>query len=324
MTGPLAMLNTDKTFISRVEGYNLQPGNEKTLAAIVGPGYIKKLWMAIGGGNNPCLDGRLRLYYDGSSTPAMDIDLGSLLALHWGATGSNHVTTHTKAALDTAHWQLDFTLLFPIPFGVSVRVAYYLPNLSSQVAGLFSMVDYCLTSTDTANGLRLRCSGARFADQSVMRQIGDTATLLDTAGAIKTSPGTIAAPQQQVLTGPGSVVYISYVGGCNSTTGSLSWLERNFALSIDGEGTPSWETTGTEDTFDSGWYFDGLKDQPIGRYSYIATNQPTSMPYCIGMATDLLGKLGGLPFSQSALLQVLTEPAVTTGDRLSWAVLYYQ
>jgi hypothetical protein len=44
----------------------------------------------------------------------------------------------------------------------------------------------------------------------------------------------------------------------------------------------------------------------------------------MGMGTDLWSKWGGVPFTQSARLTILTESAVTTGDVFSYCVLYYQ
>jgi hypothetical protein len=37
-----------------------------------------------------------------------------------------------------------------------------------------------------------------------------------------------------------------------------------------------------------------------------------------------MSKWGGVPFTSSATMTALTEPACTTGDSLCWCVLYYQ
>lgn len=306
MSGPLASLSTDRTYISRVEGHNVASGTEYTLFNQTGPGYVRNLWMAVGGGNNPALDARIRVYYDGSATPAIDIDLGTLFATHWGANGNLFETDHTHVEIQSSNDSLSFLFEFPMPFGTSIRIAYYYPTGYSQTAGIFSMVTYALTATDEANGQRLRCQGARFADQHITRAAGDVNTLATITG------------------GPGSVVYASYVAGCLPGATAFTWLERNWAFYVDGEATPSVETTGTEDTFDSGWYFNGAKNYNAGRHSYVGTNAPSAQPYALGMVTDLWGKWGGVAFTDSLTLKVLTEGAVTTGDTFCYSVLYYQ
>jgi hypothetical protein len=190
-----------------------------------------------------------------------------------------------------------------MPFGRSIRVAYY--NIGAgQSANIYSMVTYSLTSTDGANGRRLRCQGARFADQKVSRSASETTTLAQISG------------------GPGSIVYHSQVGGIWAS--NLSWMERNFAITVDGEPQPQIVASGTEDWYDSAWYFGGWRDYNTSVHSYVTTNRPANNVNVVGMATDLWSKWGGVPFTKSALMQALPEPACTTGDTVCWCVLYYQ
>lgn len=303
MTSPLAQLGTTKLWMTQAERDVIASGAELTMLDVAGPGCVKSLWMAISGGNNPTLDARIRVYYDGAATPAIDIDLGTLLASHWGASGlitvdHMHSEPHPSTG-DTA-----FLINFPMPFGQHIRISYYFPPGSTQTAYVYYMATYELTATDLAAGQRLRCSGARYADQSVTRAAGDANTILNTSG------------------GPGSIVYIAYIGGVNA--GNLTWMERDFAFTIDGENTPSVRTTGTEDTFDSGWYFQGYSDTRLGRHSAIGANQPSAQTHAVGMVTDLWGKWGGVPYQSSARLDILSEAAVTTGDTFCYCVLYYQ
>ena len=60
--------------------------------------------------------------------------------------------------------------------------------------------------------------GVRYADQKVTRTASATTTLA------------------QITGGPGSIVYHSYVAGVGAS--NLTWLERNFAITVDGEPTP--------------------------------------------------------------------------------------
>ena len=86
------------------------------------------------------------------------------------------------------------------------------------------MPTYSLTPTDEANGQRLRYQGVRYADQKVSRVASATTTLA------------------QITGGPGTTVYHSYVAGVGAS--NLSWLERNFAITVDGEPTPQIIGTG--------------------------------------------------------------------------------
>ena len=262
--------------------------------------------MALGGGNGPALDARLRVYYDGAASPAVDIDMGTLLATHFGAgsVAGSHTLAHVHVEINSNNDNTGFLLTFPMPFGTRIRLAYYNAS-TTQTATIYSMASYALTATDQANGHRLRQQGARWLDQRITRTASQTTTLASISG------------------GPGWIVYHSQVCGVGAS--NLSWLERDIAIAVDGETTPAIVSTGTEDWFDSAWYFNGWKDFDAGVHSYVGTDQPPSPnQYVAGMATDLMSKWGGVPFTASATMTALTEPACTTGDSLCWCILYYQ
>ena len=305
MVNPLADLRSNKLEMVKVENVQVGYQAEQTLLDVSGPGNVVSLWMALGGGSMPALDARLRVYYDGSPTPAIDIDLGTLLATHWGAgaTYGSHSCTHVHAEINSNNYNTGFLITFPMPFGTEIRIAYYNPS-TTQVAVIYSMATYALSATDEANGKRLRQQGARYLDQAVTRAATDVTTLATITG------------------GSGWVVYHSMVGGVNAQNDS--WLERNIAFFVDGETTPSIQSTGTEDWYDSAWYFNGWKDYNTSAHSYVGTDNPPDMPYAVGMATDLWSKWGGVPFNSSITMRALTEAACTTGDTLCWCVLYYQ
>jgi Protein of unknown function (DUF2961) len=305
MVNPLATLRREKLRLEKVENASVPPNTERTLFDRSGPGVVISLWMALGGGNAPALDGRLRVYYDGAPSASIDIDMGTLLATHWGAgsASTSHSCEHVHVEINSENYDTAFLLTFPIPFGTSIRIAYFNIN-AGQTANIYSMVAYSLTPTDEANGQRLRYKGVRYADQKVTRTASSTTTLA------------------QITGGPGSIVYHSYVGGVGAT--NLSWLERNFSITVDGEPSPQIVATGTEDWFDSGWYFNGRRDYNTSFHSYVGTNRPASNVNVVGMATDLWSKWGGVPFTTSAVVRSLTEAGCTTGDTLCWCVLYYQ
>ena len=304
-TGPLAGLGTSKLYQSSLERQTVTSGDDLVLADITGDsGCVRSVWMAVGVGNNPTLDARLQVFYDGLTTPGLDMDLGTLLATHWQGQGHSLDLDHLHVEMDISNYELAFLFTFPMPFGSAAKVVYHYPAGYIEIALVFSMVTYTLGDADP--GMRLRSQGYRYADQKVTRAAGDVNTLMQI-----TNPG------------PGSVVYTSYVGGVDTTNSNLTWLERDFAFYIDGEITPSIRTTGTEDTFDSGWYFNGAANQTLGRHSFIGTCQPPVQPYCVAMATDWWGKWGGIPFNSTCTVRILTEAAVTTGDTFCGCTLYY-
>lgn len=305
MVNPLASLRQEKLRIEKVENDSVPPNTERTLCERNGPGVVHSIWMALGGGNVPALDARLQVYYDGSPSASIDIDVGTLLATHWGAGSANtsHSCEHVHVEINSGNYLTAFLLTFPMPFGRSIRIAYFNIN-AGQSATIYSMVAYSLTPTDEANGQRLRYDGARYVDQKVTRTASSTTTLAQITGS------------------PGSIVYHSYVGGVGAT--NLSWLERNFSITVDGEPIPQIVATGTEDWFDSGWYFNGRRDYATSFHSYVGTNRPAGNVNVVGMATDLWSKWGGVPFTTSAVVRSLPETGCTTGDTLCWCILYYQ
>jgi hypothetical protein len=69
-TGPLAGLGTSKLYQSSLERQTVASGDDLVLADITGDsGCVRSVWMAVGGGNNPTLDARLQVFYDGLTTP---------------------------------------------------------------------------------------------------------------------------------------------------------------------------------------------------------------------------------------------------------------
>lgn len=300
---PLAEVRSDPLKISKGEYASVSQGAEIDLLNTSGPGNIESIWMATGG-PGPSLDARLRIYYDGSGTAALDMDMGTLLAAHYGAGTAvgTHFTPHVQFQINSANYNTGWMITFSVPFGTSVRVAYY-ASTTAVSSMLFWMVTYSLYETDRASGQRLRGTGVRQPNAVALTAV-QTYQLANLTG------------------GPGTLLWLSYIGGFAGAT-NLSWMERNFSIAVDGEATPSMIASGTEDWFDSAWYFEGWRDFQSGLYSYVGTDASVSLPYAVGMATDFLGKWGGVPFTSSCVLTLETEAACTTGHSFCAALLYY-
>jgi hypothetical protein len=303
---PLAQagVRTGKLRMTRHEAVAVGASQSFTLLEVAGPGVVQSVWMAVSGGVGACLDGRLRVFYDGSATPAIDTDLGTLLATHFAADGANHITPHLHVEINKTTFENAFLLTFPMPFGTSIKVTYQ-NSPAPQPATVWAMLTYRLTATDDAAGLRLRCSGARYLDQAITRASNATNVLLNVSG------------------GPGWIVSHSYVAGAGAS--NTTWLARNVQVQVDGEATPQIVSSGTDNWFDSGWLYFGRRDYSIGRHSYVGASQPPAPnQYAAGQVTDLLSKWGGVPFESAAVMSITSKAACTTGDTFSYAVLYYQ
>lgn len=302
-------IGNPKLSMAKIQNVSCASGQELVLFQGNGPGEVDSLWMALGGGNHPALDGRLRVYYDASPTPAFDLDLGTLLAMHYGAIG-NHRTAHCAAQIGGSFgpYSLGFLLTYPMPYGPNgIKVAYYNPAGTGQTAQVYSQVMHHLTDTDSCQ--RLRGAGTRVLDTQASRAAGDA------SGILATDSG-----------GPGSVVHLGYVGGVGAT--NFTWLERPFAFLIDGEASPSISTTGTEDSFDSAWYYEGNHDFDASLHSYVGVDGNPGFtppePYVVGMLTDWLSKWGGVPFTSSFTLEWQAKGNETTGDSFTSACLWYR
>lgn len=85
--------------MAKVENVAVATRTERTLLDLTGPGTVRSLWMALGGGNGPALDAPPScVLKDGATSPSIDIDMGTLLATHFGAgsvAGSTHSPTST-------------------------------------------------------------------------------------------------------------------------------------------------------------------------------------------------------------------------------------
>lgn len=302
---PLSELRTDKLRMAKGEYVAVGAGAEQDLLNVTGPGCVESLWMATAG-PSASLDARIRVYYDGSATPSIDMDIGTLLALHYGAGSATgvHETSHVNAQINSINYNTGWMLRFPMPFGTSIRITYLNGGGAIPATpGIYWMAAYSLFASDRANGLRLRGTGVR-QPNAVAVAAAATYQLANLTG------------------GPGALVWHSYIGGFATAT-NLTWLERNFALTIDGEGSPSIVSSGTEDWFDSAWYYNGWRDFSAGMHSYVATDLPAGWPYCVGQATDLLSKWGGIPFNNSLVMTLQTEAVCTTGHTFCYSLLYY-
>lgn len=282
-----------RTKLARLEGGGVNAGDTTVLMDVGGSGTVLAIWSAASAGEDT-KDLILRVFVDGEVDPAVELDYASLGLMHLD-TDSEFWTQHTRAQYVVDGGGLvSWTLNYPMPYSSGCRVEVYNPTLGN--CGLFGQVFYTEDMTDPR---RLRSKGkTRLAPQHITD--GDPPyEFLNTSGA------------------PGTIVFHSIGIDGAATNG---YLESDMAVYVDGEGAPSIASTGTEDWFQSAWYYgDRARSTPIANTSFIdLTSTHKSM-----QAVDLLELMGGIHFTDSVIFQVDLSETDTDFD-LSYLVLYYE
>jgi len=112
-----------------------------TIAEIQGPGAIQHIWMTPSGNWRFSI---LRIYWDGESTPSVEVPAGDFFAAGWGRYGqisSLAVCVNPNSGLNS-YWQM--------PFRKSARIT--MENLDTQPMSLYYQVDYTLTDVPADMG----------------------------------------------------------------------------------------------------------------------------------------------------------------------------
>ena len=213
----------------------LPPGRSVTLAEVAGQGVVTHLFLALGSED---IAGRasslVKIYVDGESAPSIVTDVDGLFGAFGGATFKTRYIG--SDGLHNATLAVGGYIYFDIPFGTALRVE--LENGSTTSTGtVWSILSYALGGTyDWGRYGRLR--NVNFATTGNMLRIASYAeeVLADIAGR-------------------GALFAVMFFLECEAPY----WrpLEGNFRFYVDGETTPSWESSGTEDYFGGSFYFNG-------------------------------------------------------------------
>jgi hypothetical protein len=233
-------------------------------------------------------DAILKVYYDGETTPSMSFDLGSL-GTHLGTGLQNFQTQNIGVEQDTTNVHCVYNFKFPMPFGTEIKMTLDNPSISNT-ALVFFMGFYTNDVTDTP---RLKSQNVTYINRVTVGHGGVDKNLL-------------------TADGPGCLVWHSMC--CDGAT-NQSYLERNVRLTVDGNADI--EATGTEDWFQSGWYYvTGAHSTPWA-FAWVPSSTSTIQ------ALDIKEFIGGIPFSSSLSIDWKDEANCTTNVNLSYLVLYY-
>lgn len=255
-------------------------------------GVIEKLKIISSG--EMCQNAYLRISYDNGSTFPFVAELGTLFGSHYGKdwdanmpvfANCQHVSTQ-QAGLKDMGFLMEAELSYPIPFTNGIVIQLHNPTGNDYSgATIWSEALYVPLSSGAVPALQLRCTGVAHTPNS-----GYTNLAFGSGGWVLTSPNvamngpqggytinidTTEIGQLAYLTGKGVALGFAYMS--HKYTDDLSFLERNFGWYIDGAtapvrggtlttptdgtqpngtkvGSPTWQTSGTEDTFDTSFY----------------------------------------------------------------------
>lgn len=286
-------------------------GELNLLSVPSGAGTVDHIWLACrpgSGGGYPEFDLSIRVYTDGNTAPDVDMDLGTFfgygLAAQFPAPANIH-TKHFYARYGGPAWvgRTGGGVRMTFPFNNGIRVAVANVN-NSPTAGVFSQVDYTLAvdnPTFLPPSYRLKVAGNKW--------VGGALAIAAQADA-----------SLATLTGPGVIVAHSMAMGQAT---AYDYLERYVAISIDGEVTPSIQSSGTEDWFlGSDYWYTG--QSPMSGHAAMALGAASDTLYTSSALVDLKALHGGYAFGKSATVSWLHHPATTSNCSFSSAIFYEQ
>ena len=219
-------------------------GATASLADIRGPGVVTMIWVTIAS-PDPYFLRRivLRMYWDGETSPSVEVPIGDFFGT--GFQYKHYVTPFVGMSSG------GYYSYFPMPFNTGARIEV-VNETGQEVNSFYYHIDY------QRLGEPLEPDVARF-HATWHREL-------------RTSPGRYYTLLE--AEGEGHLVGVNM--SMQSYDGGLSFLEGDEMIYVDGETEASVKGTGTEDYFNSGWYFNQgefsapyhgliIKDDSLGR-----------------------------------------------------------
>ncbi len=198
-------------------------GRAVTILRAQGPGAIARIWMTVGS-SDPYYLRRilLRMYWDGEADPSVEVPIGDFFGTGFGVANYSSLLVGMTSG--------GFFSYFPMPFDSAARIEI-INETGRDVQSFYYNIDYQEFSH------RLPAETGRFHacwHRNLRTTSKDNFVILEARGE-------------------GQFV------GCNLNMQgyerNLSYLEGDEEILVDDEAQPSVKGTGTEDFFNSGWYF---------------------------------------------------------------------
>ncbi len=227
----------------------LQPGETRTLARIDGPGSVRHVWITMAS-REEAYPRRsvLRMYWDGSPAPCVEVPTGDFFGIGHGVTKSFTSLPLSMSPRDGR----GFNCFFPMPFATGARVD--VTNEGERRLMLYFYVDF-ETYARPAEGVGY--FHAQWRRQNPTAGWGDDERRF--SGDPAYAREVFATPNQ---TGENNYVILDALGrghyvGCNLNIDCFrraknDWYgEGDDMIFIDGDEKPTLHGTGTEDYFNT-------------------------------------------------------------------------
>ncbi len=235
--------------------YEIAPGDSAVLLDLDGPGVVRRLWLTVASDDPHYLRRiALEMYWDDEADPSVRVPLGDFFG--------NAFDRRHYAALPMGVSSGGFYAYLPLPFARHARIVAR--NGTGQAVDAF----YFNADVELVDSLPV--------------------PLATFHAAWNRDPRTTAATPHLVLAATGAGHFVGMNLQAESHDGSLGFLEGDEIFHVDGAFRG--QGTGTEDYFNSGWYFDqgeyaapyhGLvvKDDARGRIAAYRWHLPDPVPF---------------------------------------------
>ena len=233
-------------------------GATACLADIQGPGVVVMIWVTIDSPDRYFLRRiLLRMYWDGEETPSVEVPIGDFFGT--GFQYKHYVTPFVGMSSG------GYYSYFPMPFSSRARIEI-VNETGEKINSFYYHIDYQkLASPPDSSVARFHATWHR----------------------------ELRIPRDRYFTileaeGEGHLVGVNL--NMQSYDGSISFLEGDEMIYVDGEREASIKGTGTEDYFNSGWYFNAgefaapyhgliLKDDTLGRVAAYRFHVLDAIPF---------------------------------------------
>jgi hypothetical protein len=201
----------------------IQNGATATIANIPGPGVIVNFWVTIASSDEFFLRRIVvRMYWDGEKSPSVEVPIGDFFGT--GLRYKHYVTPYIGMSSG------GYYCYFPMPFNKSARIEVE-NQTGEEVASFYYHIDYQQLPEPLANDVA-------YFHASWHRD-----------------PRTTSKQNYTVLEAEGQGHFVGMNLSTQSYDNDTQYLEGDEMVYVDGEKEPSVYGTGTEDYFNSGWYF---------------------------------------------------------------------
>ncbi|MGA9119118.1 MAG: glycoside hydrolase family 172 protein [Bacteroidota bacterium] len=243
-SGKLIQIASTDTSGGNDDFITIPAGDTATLADIKGPGVIVQLWFTLDSPDRYFLRRiLLRMYWDDEETPSVEVPLGDFFG-----TGFQYKPWYTALLGMSSGGYYSY---FPMPFNARARIEV-VNETGTEVHSLYYHIDY----------------------QQLQEPLDRSEAYFHASWHREIRPDTAHFYTILEAEGEGHLVGVNL--NMQSYDGGLGYLEGDELIFVDGETVPSVRGTGTEDFFNSGWYFNRgefsapyhgliLKDDTLGR-----------------------------------------------------------